>query len=198
MVTQARREKGELMLAVLSVALMGLAAGPAQAAQPTSTQPPPKAEAAQGPSADPCPAPSTDSRAIVICTQRPQGYRLNPDVMEAKRETRSGGRPPRPGGKPIPDCTAGPAPCTMAGINLIGAALTAVEMAQRLAKGQEVGTMFATDPHPSEYQLYLMAKAKREADDEEKAAEAAVAKAKATAKTAPADAAAGEPKPAGN
>ena len=43
--------------------------------------------------------------------------------------------------------------------------------------------MFATDPHPSEYQLYLMAKAKREAEDAEKAAEAAVAKAKAAAKT---------------
>lgn len=198
MVTQARREKGEVMLAVLSVALMGLADGPAKAAQSTSTQQPPKAVAAQSSSADQCPAPSTDGRAIVICTQRPQGYRLNPDVMEAKRETRSGGRPQRPGGKPIPDCTAGLAPCTMAGINLIGAALTAVEMAQRLAKGQEVGSMFATDPHPSEYQLYLMAKARREAEDAEKAAEAAVAKAKAAAKTPPADVASGEPKPAGN
>jgi len=117
---------------------------------------------------------------------------------EAKRETHSGGRPTRPGGKPIPDCTAGPAPCTMAGINLIGAALTAVEMAQRAAQGQEIGSMFVTDPHPSEYQLYQMAKARREAEDAEKAAEAAVAKAKARAKAAPADAAAGEPKPAGN
>ncbi|MFL6737306.1 MAG: hypothetical protein ACJ8F4_09655 [Sphingomonas sp.] len=188
------------MLAVLSVALMGLAGGPAEAAQSTSTQDPPKAEAAQsGPAAaDQCSAPSTDSRAIVICTQRPQGYRLNPDVMEARRETHSGGRPVRPGGKPIPDCTAGPAPCTMAGINLIGAALTAVEMAQRIAKGQEVGSMFLTDPHPSEYQLYMMAKSKREAEDAQKAAEAAVSKAKATAKTAPADATAGESKPAGN
>jgi hypothetical protein len=86
----------------------------------------------------------------------------------------------------------------MAGINLIGAALTAVEMAQRAAKGQEVGSMFATDPHPSEYQLYLMAKAKREEEDAEKAADAAVAKAKAAAKTAPVDAGAGEQKPAGN
>jgi hypothetical protein len=108
---------------------------------------------------------------IVVCTQRPQGYRLNPDVMEAKRESRSAGRPVRPGGKVIPDCAhVGPAPCVSAGINLIGAALTAAQMAERLAKGQEIGSMFVTDPHPSEYQLYQMAKARREAEEAEKAA----------------------------
>jgi len=29
-------------------------------------------------------APSADQRSIVICAQRPNGYRLNPDVMEAR------------------------------------------------------------------------------------------------------------------
>jgi hypothetical protein len=43
-------------------------------------------------------------------------------------------------------------------------------MAERLAKGQEIGSMFVTDPHPSEYQLYQMAKARREAEEAEKAA----------------------------
>ncbi len=38
-----------------------------------------------------------DTREIVICAQKPQGYRLNPDVMLAKRAIRSGGRPTRPG-----------------------------------------------------------------------------------------------------
>ena len=94
----------------------------------------------------------------------PQGYRLDPDVMDAKRETHSGGRPVRPGGKVVPDCATGvgPRPCSVGGINLIGVALTAAEMAKRVAKGQEVGSMFQTDPNPSEYQLYLMAKARRE------------------------------------
>jgi hypothetical protein len=73
---------------------------------------------------------------------------------------------------------------------LIGAALTAVEMAQRAAKGQEVGSMFVTDPHPTEYQLYLMAKYRREQEDLEKAATAAKAKADAES--------ASEAKPAGN
>jgi hypothetical protein len=161
-----------------------------QAAQAAATDTSARPSSVATPTADQCPAPSADARTIVICTQRPQGYRLNPDVMEARRETHSGGRPQRPGGKPIPDCTAGPEPCTMAGINLIGAALTAVEMAQRAAKGQEVGSMFVTDPHPTEYQLYLMAKARREQEDLEKAAGAAKAKADADS--------ANEVKPAGN
>ncbi|NUQ18420.1 MAG: hypothetical protein HOP95_08225 [Sphingomonas sp.] len=127
-----------------------------------------------------CSPPSADSSTIVICTQRPNGYRLNPDVMEAKRATRSPGRPVRPGGgTPRPDCsTVGPMPCANAGINLLGAALTAAEMAKRLAAGQEVGSMFLTDPKPDEYHLYLAAKARREAEEAQKAADA---KAKAAA-----------------
>jgi len=160
-----------------------------QAANPTPTGP---SSAPATVEADRCPPPSTDSRVIVVCTQRPQGYRLNPDVMEAKREIHSGGRPVRPGGTIIPDCAhVGPAPCMSAGINLIGAALTAAQMAERLAKGEEVGSMFVTDPHPSEYQLYVEAKKRREAEEEEKAA-AKKAKEKAAQKQATA------PQPAGN
>jgi hypothetical protein len=145
-----------------------------------------------------CPQQRSDSQTIVICTERPQGYRLNPDVMEAKREKRSPGPPVRPGGRVIPDCTnVGPQPCTTAGINLIGAALTAAQMAERLAKGQEVGSMFQTDPHPSEYQLYEMAKARREAEEAQKTAQeirkAAEAKAKAAQKASDAR----PPKPSG-
>jgi hypothetical protein len=119
---------------------------------------------------------STDSEGttIIICAQRPQGYRLDPDVMEAKREMHSGGRPPRPSTEaPPPDCaTVGPAPCVSAGINILAVAAVAAEMAKRLATGQAIGSMFVTDPHPDEYHLYLMAKARREATEAEKAAEA--------------------------
>jgi len=116
---------------------------------------------------------NSDGTTIIICAQRPQGYRLDPDVMEAKREMRSGGRPPRQATEaPPPDCaTVGPAPCVSAGINILAAAAVAAEMAKRLATGQEIGSMFVTDPHPDEYHLYLMAKARREAAEAEKAAE---------------------------
>ena len=174
------------MLAGFSVVLI-MAAQVAAVPQPPA---PGTTARAQAPKADPssasapaesCPAQPEDTRTIVICTQRPQGYRLNPDVMDAKRETHSGGRPTRPGGKIIPDCASvGPAPCTSAGVNIIGAALTAAEMAKRLAKGEEVGSMFVTDPSPTEYQLYLTAKAKREAEE----AEAAAAKVRAASEAA--------------
>lgn len=158
-----------------------------QSATPSTSAPPtpgPKAASAAVPE---CPRQRSDSQTIVICTERPQGYRLNPDVMEAKRLKRTPGPPVRPGGRTIPDCTnVGPQPCQTAGINLIGAALTAAQMAERLAKGQEVGSMFQTDPTMSEYQLYQMAKAKREAEEAQKAADevrkAAEAKAKAAKK----------------
>jgi len=180
------------MLAGFSVVLI-------MAAQAAAVPQPPAAGTtarAQAPKADPssasapaesCPAQPEDTRTIVICTQRPNGYRLNPDVMEAKREMRSPGRPVRPGGgTPRPACaTVGPMPCMNAGINLLAAALTAAEMAKRLAKGQEVGSMFLTDPQPDEYHRYLAAKERREADDSQKAADAKAKAAAAAEASAP-------------
>lgn len=167
-----------------SAAAIPSASQPATSSTSAPPTPVPKAASATIPE---CPPQRSDSQTIVICTERPQGYRLNPDVMEAKRLRRSPGPPVRPGGRTIPDCTnVGPQPCQTAGINLIGAALTAAQMAERLAKGQEVGSMFQTDPTMSEYQLYEVAKAKREAEEAQKTADqvrkAAEAKAKAAQK----------------
>lgn len=173
------------MAAGLHIALAMLAQA---AAVPASAAPPPvegapAAKATAEPVPD-CSEPSRDSDRIVICTERPQGYRLDPDVMQARRETHSGGRPVRPGGKAVPNCATGvgPAPCGIGGVNLIGVALTAAEMAKRVATGEEVGSMFKTDPNPTEYQLYLMAKARREAEEAEKTAVEARAKAAARQK----------------
>src|SRR5205823_9127917 len=109
------------------------------------------------------------------------------DVLKAKREVRSAGRPTRPGPISMKDnsCTVvGPAPCINAPmINLLAAAATAAEMAKRLSEGKEIGSMFITDPHPSEYQLYLEAKREREAKEAE-ARLAAAKKAKAAAAAA--------------
>ena len=164
----------------LALAMLAQVAGPPAAAGPPAQAAP---STVTEPAAD-CSEPSPDSDRIVICTERPQGYRLDPDVMEAKRETHSGGRPVRPGGKVVPDCATGvgPQPCSYGGVNLIGVALTAAEMAKRVAKGEEVGSMFKTDPNPTEYQLYLMAKARREQEEVEKAAAEAREKAAARQK----------------
>ena len=146
---------------------------------PAAVPPPQPSHGAQAVN-EACPSepPKANQRDIVICAPRPQGYRLNPDVMEARREVRSGGRPTRPGGTVDDSCRVGPRPCVGAGINLVAAAITAATMAERAVKGENVGEMFVTDPHPSEYQLYLMAKARREQREAEAAAKA---KAKAAA-----------------
>ena len=128
----------------------------------------------------PDPDPKADQRDIVVCAQRPQGYRIDPDVMRARKSYREHLRPKPPERFVDTSCrSVGPMGCgPPAGINLIGAALTAAEMAKRLAAGKEIGSMFVTDPQPSEYQLYQMAKHEREAREAQKAAEA---KAKAAA-----------------
>jgi hypothetical protein len=171
----------------LSVALAMFA----DTAAVASTTSPPAAPASAAAPQDGCKdaQPHPDSTQITICAQKPQGYRLNPDVMEAKRGVNSAGRPNNPHAVLQDDScrTIGPMPCMQAGVSLIGAALTAAEMAKRLAEGKEIGSMFITDPHPTEYQLYQMAKARREWQERE--AEAEKVKMAATAKAAAASAA---------
>jgi hypothetical protein len=176
------------MAVALPVAVLLLAqAAPAaaQEAKTTTVRPEPTSPSSAATVPD-CPPSNSDGQTIVICTERPQGYRLDPDIMEARREAHGGSPPPRPGGKAIPDCTnVGPAPCMTAGVDLLGAVLTAAQMAERLAKGQEVGSMFVTDPHPSEYQLYQMAKARRQAEEAQKVADTKAAAARAARQSAP-------------
>ena len=122
---------------------------------------------------DACAAKSrpTNPGEILVCA--PEGYRLNPDVLEAKRQMRSGGRPTPRNMMEGNDCaTIGPMGCRGGGINLLAAALTVAKMADRLSKGEEIGSMFITDPQPTEYQLYLEAKRRREAKETEAAAAA--------------------------
>lgn len=166
------------MLAGPSVAIAMLAqvAG-AEPANPPANPPQPPIQAA-----DRCPNLPANAQPgeIVVCAPRPEGYRLDPDVLEANRAKRSG-RPKRPERMRDTSCAVvGAAGCIGAnpGINLLGAALTAAEMAARLAKGQEIGSLFVTDPQRSEYELYVEAKREREAREAEAAA---VAKAKAKA-----------------
>jgi hypothetical protein len=138
--------------------------GPVAPAPPKAPPKPPVKSADDG-----CAAvhASTSERAIVVCAQRPQGYRLNPDVIEARREIRSGGRPTPSEKFRNTDCaTIGPMGCRGgAGINLVNAVMVAGTIAAKAMRGENVGQMFETDPSPSEYQLYLEAKRRREAKE---------------------------------
>jgi hypothetical protein len=140
------------------------AAAPAARPQPTAAAP-----------ADPCQNRQERQGDIIICAERQSGYRLNPDLQEAKRELKRR-RLKRPENFAHNDCaTVGPMGCRGGPyINLLAAAATAAEMANRVAEGKEIGSMFKTTPEPTEYQLYLEAKHRREAKEA-----AAAAKAKA-------------------
>jgi hypothetical protein len=124
-----------------------------------------------------------DTRTIVVCAQRPQGYRLNPDVMAAKRIKRTGrGAAPKPHENFKQDScgTVGPMGCRGQGvIDIPSAAIAAVQMVAKAVQGENVGKMFQTDKNLSEYELYQLAKAEREAREEEEAAAKARAEFKA-------------------
>ena len=118
-----------------------------------------------------------DTTEIVVCAQKVEGFRIDPDVLKAQRiKKKSKARGPE---RLVDNSCAsvGPMGCRGgAGINLVAAAITAATMLQRAASGGNVGEMFVTDPQPDEYKLYMQAKREREAAEQE-AAEKAKAKA---------------------
>lgn len=113
---------------------------------------------------------------IVVCAPRADGYRINPDVMKAKREANAqrSGVKPRGNYKDTTSCgTVGPFGCVgTPTIDFIQAAAVLATMAHRAATGGNVGQMFVTNPQKSEYELYKDAKAEREAADKAAAAAA--------------------------
>lgn len=130
--------------------------------------------------------PNPNSRDIVVCAERPNGYRLDPDVLAAKRAKKKGEsiRPRNPHESYADhNCaTIGPMGCRgQVTVDAITAAAVVAQMAARLSKGQPIGPMFQTQPTESEYQLYLDAKRQREADEAAKAAKAKTAAAQAAA-----------------
>lgn len=187
----------------LALALVAGTGGEPPAAAATAPAEPPAAAAEPPASAKPAArcasAPPTNAdNEIVVCGQRHQGYRIDPDILKVDRQKRSGGRRKRPERLADTSCAVvGPAGCNpAAGINLVGAATAAATMLGKAMRGENVGEMFVTNPEPSDYQLYIEAKREREAREAEAAARAR-ARAAAAAATAPpaAQAKAAEPAP---
>ncbi len=151
------------------------------AAQPApAPAPPAKAPAAACSPADP----TADPNEIVICVEKPDGYRIDPAIIESQRQAKRKKlkRPERHADNScesvgIMGCRGG------GGVNILSAVMTAAEMAKRAVNGENVGEMFITEPQPDEYQLYLEAKRKREAQRAEQAT-AAQAKTQAAEKSA--------------
>lgn len=187
---KAAATKDETMLAGLPLAIMLLAQATAQPVYGPSPAPPAKPASTPKPERD-CGEQkrSADSNEIVVCAVKPDGYRLPPDIVEARRLKKQGlaGRPRNPH-ETFADhscATVGPMGCRgTPTVNLLAVAATAAEIAQRLSKGQEIGSIFQTQKVSTDYELYLIAKREREAKEAEAAAKAARAKAEGAAKAA--------------
>ena len=174
-----------LALAAQAVAAPAQAGGSASTAAPVAVAPIKDAprECTNPPASDP------NSREIVVCAVKPNGYRLDPDVLTARRLKKKGEsvRPRNPH-ETFADhscATVGPMGCRgQPTIDVLTAAAALATMADRLSKGQEIGSMFETTPAKGEYQLYLEAKKEREAAEADKAAKAKAAAAQAAADAA--------------
>jgi hypothetical protein len=150
--------------------------------------PKPKPKVRTAAAATPCKPTETkdvkeDTREIVVCAPKQEGYRIDPDVMKAQRIKKNNGKKRGPERLVDNSCASiGPMGCRGgAGINVVAAAITAATMLKKAVSGENVGEMFITDPQPDEYQIYLQAKREREAKEAE---EAAAAQAKAAAESA--------------
>ena len=138
--------------------------------------------------AAPCSTPppvDTDKGEVFVCAPRPEGYRIDADVLKASKQYKNKVKPKRPERLVDNSCASvGPHGCPTQGINLLNAAVVLATMAQKAVKGENVGQMFITDPQVTEYDLYKAAKAEREAKEAEAAA-AEKAKAAAAAGATP-------------
>jgi hypothetical protein len=99
-----------------------------------------------------------DPKAVVVCGQSPQRYRIDPDVLAAARQAEA--LPPKPKldattaeGCTGPNCGGG------SYVPLVGMALTALKAAELAANGDDWRDAFRT--HPDSYKVYQDSKARK-------------------------------------
>lgn len=160
-----------VLMAAQASAPVAADAGPQPTHNPTVSSPAGKTSQAVE---DACQ--SRNERDIVVCGQRGQAFRVDPDVMEANREVRTNQRsatspvPPaqalcaRPPVGPPPPCGNG-----LGSLDLANVAIVVGTTALKAAKGEDWKSIFRPSG-PDEYQLYQEAKRRREAEDMARAA----------------------------
>ena len=156
------------------------------AAAPAKPQAPPSDQAQRE-----CAPQNKDPNAkeIVVCAVKPEGYRLPPDIVEARRLKKEGVtvRPRSPHESFADHSCANVGPMGCRGtptLNMLAVAAVAAEISKRMAKGQEIGSLFETQKSSTDYQYYQMAKKNRQEREDAALAKAAKAKAVAAPKSA--------------
>jgi hypothetical protein len=123
-------EQNDVMVSGLPIIFA--AAAQAAATAPSTSASAARAETAAKAPAEPCRSTAAkdvkeDTREIVVCALRVEGYRIDPDVLEAERAKKNHRRPRGPERLVDNSCQmVGPMGCRGgAGINLVAAAVTA-------------------------------------------------------------------------
>jgi hypothetical protein len=152
--------------------IFALGGAGAMPAAPQAVTPDPAAAAATaGPTSADQTCRSLHPRDIVVCGQRPQGYRLDRAVTDANRQAEhdkrstSGAPPPAQSA-----CAQQPMGCPggLGSLDLANVALVLGTAGVRAARGQDWARAFKTGP--DEYRLYQQAKRRADADDAARAA----------------------------
>lgn len=157
-----------LFAALAPAAAVPVAAAEADAPHAYGPAIPPAPKSKTAAAAPPCSAPPVDKAKgeVFVCAPRPEGYRIDPDVLKASKQAKNRTKPKPPERLVDTSCqSVGPHGCPTTGVDLVNAAVALATMAQKAVKGENVGKMFITDPTSSEYELYKQAKAEREAKE---------------------------------
>jgi hypothetical protein len=112
----------------------------------------------------------------VVCGQRTQRLRLDPDVLDAQRTAERAERSTTAHAPTAQaSCSALPQGCGtgLEGLDLANVAVVVAATAIKAAKGEDWKKVLRTGG-PDEYQLYLQAKREREMREEEARAAAAI------------------------
>ncbi|GLR48671.1 hypothetical protein [Sphingomonas astaxanthinifaciens] len=160
-----------LLLFAQSVAAVPSAPEPEAASAATTDYGPvepkaPKKKPVTSAASDPCLSQAVEPGVILVCGKR-QDYRIDPDVMAARKMVKNQSAPRGPERFVDTSCqVVGPMGCiNQPTINVVGAAATAVAVAQALATGGDVGKILQTGHELTEYEIYQLLKREREVEE---------------------------------
>ena len=161
------------LLILLALPLPAAAQQRESIAPPTSGGGPP--ERIVLPVAEPgCALGRAEDNTILVCGRRGDPYRIDPVVLATEQARRDlNKRRPNRGDVPAEPCNlVGPAVrCPTDVITVSGIALTAIQAVVKAARGEDLRPMLRAEP--TEYELFVQAKAQADAKAKAKADEAA-------------------------
>ena len=155
----------------MSPAFILILGGVVGSAAPAPSSAPPNEAASQSRDASDAACSSRDARNIIVCGQRRQPYRLDPNVMEADHQAQINSRSAKTATPPAQAACGSASVCGkgLESVDWANVAVVAATTAVRAAKGEDWTRVFKPGG-PGEYQLYRQAQQRRQAEAQQRAA----------------------------